>query len=73
MHAPETAARARRSHQAPDTSATLLLALTAVYTARVQLDRYANATDSPDLQIVEAADLLDAAHDKLAEAAKGAQ
>lgn len=72
MHAPETAARARRSQQAPDTSATLLLALTAVYTARVQLDRYANATDSPTRNR-RSPDLLDAAHDKLAEAAKGAQ
>ena len=71
MHAPETPARARRSQQAPDTSAALLLALTAVYAARLQLDRYANATDSPDWRIIDAADLLDAAHDKLAEAAKG--
>ena len=71
MHAPEIPARARRSIQTPDTSAALLLALTAVYTARAQLDRYANATDSPDWQIVEAADLLEAAHDKLAAAAKG--
>ena len=72
MHAPETPARARRSNQTPDISAALLLALTAVCIARVQLDRYGNATDSPDWRIIEAADLLDAAHNKLAEAAKGA-
>lgn len=71
MHAPETPARARRSNQTPDTSAALLLALTAVYTASAQLDRYANATDSPDWRAIDAADLLDAAHDKLAEAARG--
>lgn len=71
MHAPETPARARRSNQTPDASAALLLVLTAVYTARVQLDRYANATDSPDWRIIDAADLLAAKHDKLAEAARG--
>jgi len=71
MHAPETPARARRSNQTPDISAALLLAMTAVYIARAQLDRCANATDSPDWRIIEAADLLEAAHDKLAEAAKG--
>lgn len=72
MNAPATPARARRVNPAPDTSAALLLALTAVYTARVQLDRYANATDSPAWQAIDAADLLEAAHDKLIAATRGA-
>ena len=71
MPAPETPTRARIWQQAPDTSAALLLALTAVYTARVQLDRYAHATDAPAWQVIDAADLLEAVHDKLAEATRG--
>ena len=72
MNAPEPPTRARRTSQTTDTSAALLLALTAVYTARVQLDRYANATDSPAWQAIDAADLLEAAHDKLIAATRGA-
>ena len=36
--------------------------------ARWALDRYALATDGPELGVVEAANLLDAAHDALSEA-----
>ncbi len=71
MNKPETPTRARRANPAPGTSAALLLALTAVYTARVQLDRYANATDAPAWQAIDAADLLEAAHAKLTEATRG--
>lgn len=71
MNAPETPTRARRPKHAPETSAALLLALTAVYTACVQLDRYAHATDAPAWQVIDAADLLEAVHDKLAEATRG--
>ena len=71
MRPPELHQRTRKPHRAPNTSAALLLALTAVHTARVQLDRYASATDAPAWQVVEAADLLEAAHHKLAEAATG--
>lgn len=70
MRAPELHRRTRKPTRAPDASAALLLALTAVHTARVQLDRYASASDAPAWQVVEAADLLEAAHDKLTEAAK---
>lgn len=70
MRAPETRHRAR-TRRTPDASAALLLALTAVHTARVQLDKYATATDAPAWQVVDAADLLEVAHDKLAAAARG--
>lgn len=70
MRAPETRHRAR-GRRAPDASAALLLALTAVHAARVQLDKVATATDAPAWHVVEAADLLDAAHAKLAAAARG--
>jgi hypothetical protein len=71
MPAPELRRRARKPQLSPDASAALLLALTAVQAARVKLDRIATATDAPAWQVVEAADLLDLAHDKLAAAAKG--
>jgi len=45
------------------------LALTAIDSARDHLSRYALATDWPALGVVEAADLLDAAHAALAEGA----
>ena len=70
MRAPELHRRARHAQRTPDTGAALLLALTAVHSARVQLARIAHATDAPAWQVVDAADLLDAAQDRLAEAAK---
>ena len=70
MRAPDLHRRTRAPHPSSDTRPALLLALTAVRAARVQLDRVASATDAPAWQVVEAADLLDAAHNKLADAAK---
>jgi hypothetical protein len=46
----------------------LCLALAAVDAARVQLDRYAFATDAPAWQAVDAADALDGARALLAQA-----
>ena len=43
-----------------------LLALTGLNLARVELDRIACGTDSPDWRDVMAADYMDAAHDLLA-------
>ncbi|MBS0589506.1 MAG: hypothetical protein JSR65_02575 [Proteobacteria bacterium] len=47
-------------------SARRLLTLAALNTARDVLGEIASATDTPDWRDVEAADLLDAAHDLLA-------
>jgi hypothetical protein len=44
----------------------LVLALSAMNGAREQLDRYALATDEPAWDVVDAADLLDAAVQRLA-------
>lgn len=71
MPAPETRHRAHRRPRAPDTSAMLVLAVTATHAARAQLDKYATATDAPAWQVVEAADLLERVHDLIAEAARG--
>lgn len=59
-------AGARADHRceakhSPQEASALILAQVATDAARVQLDRYALATDWPALDIVEAADLLDAA------------
>ena len=48
-----------------DACPALFLALTAVRAACTQLDRYAQATDCPAWQVIDAADLLEAAHDLL--------
>ena len=45
----------------PQQAAALSLVLSAMDTARTQLDRYALVTDTPAWGVVEAADLLDAA------------
>ena len=59
LHAPTKAERdnAQSAHR--------LLALSAVNAARAELGRIAQASDSPDWRDVDAADLLDAAHDLL--------
>ncbi len=67
-----TEPRRARLGRTSDTAGLLLLTLTAVRAAREQLDRYATVTDAPAWQVVEAADLLDTAHERLAEAARGA-
>lgn len=72
MRAPELRHRTLRRQRTPDTGAPLLLAQAAVEAARMQLDRYALETDATAWQVVDAADLLEAAHHKLADAAKGA-
>lgn len=53
-------------HSADEASA-LFLALAATDAAQAQLGRYALATDDSEPGIVEAADLLDAAHAALAQ------
>lgn len=69
MRAPEL--RRARLGRTSETTAPLLVALAVVHAAREQLDQYATVTDAPAWQVVEAADLLDTAHERLAEAAKG--
>lgn len=66
MNAPSVATR--RDACAADLDANLCLALAAMDGARLQLDRYAFATDTPAWQAVDAADALDAARDLLAQA-----
>lgn len=61
LHAPTIAARDDRQ------SARRLLAFAAVNAARAELERIAFATDAPDWRDIEAADLLDAVHDLLAQ------
>lgn len=52
----------------PQAASARILALSATNAARGQLDRYAQATDTPAPGVVEAADLLDAAAHCLAPA-----
>jgi hypothetical protein len=61
-----------RAGQACATIPHLVLALAAVDAARVQLDRYALATDEPAWCAVDATDALDAAPDLLAKAVRHA-
>lgn len=68
-----TGARASASggHATADARGTLCLALAAIDAARQQLNRYATATDAPAWQMVDAADLLDAAAAAVADAVTG--
>lgn len=70
MRAPETRHHVHKRPRAFDATAALLLALTAVHAAQSQLDKIAATTDAPAWQVVEASDLLEAAYDRLADAAK---
>lgn len=72
MRAPELRHRMPRRQQTPGAAASLLMVQATIDAARMRLDRYALETDAPAWQIVDAADLLEAAHRKLANAAIGA-
>jgi len=58
------------AERSPEEPATLILALTATDAARGLLSRLADLTDTPAWEVVEAADLLDAARLMLARVVK---
>lgn len=67
----ETWASTGRSRANAEVRDRLCLALAAVNAARQQLSRYASATDTPAWRAVDAADLLDAAAARVADALAG--
>jgi hypothetical protein len=64
-------ASASGGHATADARDTLCLALAAIDAARQQMNRYASATDAPRWQVVDAADLLDAVAEAVAETMTG--